>query len=277
MSPPTKPLRTAAITMTKLFLFVLIFSSSLASAQRETTLANVCRTGLISDPGCRQHCIECGNSKSKAAQQMASITQGIGGVNSGVSFATTVSSVVGKVPAIQALAIHNCVVSVVQSATTLMEGCMNEDCMTSTSVPMMASKAQAVCVAAECLAAYKPELMANPYYGALVTTCSLGNTLATHMTCGDYTFRTRFLSLQGATAACRASIAAASPLESEDCPANLSNVTVAACQGRAVRSESDIQNDCSARIHAYGVRGTAIGACAGLCADKTIANSKRCL
>lgn len=243
------------------------------------TLATVCSTSLVSDPSCMQYCDECRTNKTKTNQQLTHISNAMSGASAGVAFAHNVGKIAAKLPASQALALNNCAIGVVNSATILTNGCMNENCMTSTSVPVMASKAQAVCTAAQCLAAFKPELLANGYFTATVIACSVGTTLATQLVCADYTFQNRTLPLQGAAAACRTAIDSAKPFKEEECPPSLKYITVAACKAAPSSGPRDLQNiqpECTEEVMKAGATGRQIGACAKICAENTAESSKAC-
>ena len=126
--------------------FVVILSPEMAVSTPTVTLANVCSSVFISDPGCAQYCAECGGSNTQTQQALTAISQGLTAANAGITYAQQLANALGATsPA--ALAIHNCITGAANAVTGLTNACMSASCLNPTNTAQMASSANMLCQA----------------------------------------------------------------------------------------------------------------------------------
>lgn len=256
------------------WVLVLSFPSGLyAQGFANTTMANVCTTPLISDPGCNAYCQQCGNSKSAAVTELNNVGTAATFVSSGVAYANAITYATAQLPAPQALQVHNCLMGIVGSGTALASQCLTTDCL-SANLPNISTAVGAMCQGLTCATAVYPAIAAaNPSLGTLAAVCSGAAALAKYVACANYTLP----GLQGAAASCQNAIDNAKGISPGVCPT--SNVSVAACNSNGTpRSDNAIQSDCQTLVnnHVPKYTGTTVGACAASCSSLTMSARQNC-
>lgn len=237
------------------------------------TMENVCTTPLISDPGCNTYCQQCGNAKAAAVAELNAVGTAATFVSSGVAYANVVAYAVAKLPAPQALQVHNCLMGIVGAGASIKSQCLTTDCLNA-NLPTISTGVATMCQGLTCAVAVYPAIAAtNPSLGTLAGVCSGAAALAKYVACGNYTLP----GLQGAAAACQNAINNAKAISPGVCPT--SGVSVAACNpDGSPRPENAIQNSCAALVngHIPKYTGTVVGACTASCVSLTMTARMNC-